>query len=1009
MLVAGEAGIGKTSLVRAAVANAAREGARVTWGTCLDVDGAPGYWPWTQAVDNLVRQLGRDAALAVAGDDASVLASMVPSLGTPSHSESSARDRLLLMDAVLRFLDGLAAIEPVVVVLDDLQWADESSLELFDFLTRVARPAPVGLVGVYRPGELAPPARARLGDLRRQAEHLELEGLDAAAVATLVQRLSGETLDPAAAAALHRRTGGHPFFVRELALFALAGAAEQVPVAVREAIDRRIARLPAETVEVLKVAALLGTALLPDVVAAALGWAPVDVEEAIGAAIDAGVLARRGDETVFAHDLLRETALARVDGRRRASLHRAIAVALEDRQRHGGNVAPSAVARHFTAAVGLDGPDRAVHWALRAAASDVAGLGFVEAAGHLRRLRGALADAAVPIDDDALVRVLVAEADAHVRAGDNVQARGLLRHAADIADRAGDPLRIAQVAVATAGVGSIMAERRDDVVRRLEHARTILQGVDDVWEARATATLARELHHSARELHQSEFDDRGRAEPLSEQALAAGRRPGDPPTLLACLLARHDVLWRPGTAAEREAIAREMVIVAADAGDEERHAQGLLLLANALVEQGSPTYAAHLDACLVMLEASGQPQHRYVAATRRACIALLRGDLDAAGRLIAEAAELGARIREPDAPHLTMSQRLELVRARAEPGELRAFAAEAVEHWTSEAVHAHAIAAGFMTKAGDLDAARRHVAVVLELGLRAHRSFLWAQAVRELAVAAIALGEEQLCKQLLDDVRPLVGTCGVNGAVVAFAGSHAHTAGLLAAALCDLESSKALLRQAAATYDLLGAEGWLAEVRGGHGPAPSPPAIPAPNVAASMHRQGPLWHVSFAGRQASVPHSKGLADIARLVAAPGADVNALELMRSLDRSYAAGDLADARALAAYRQRLADIDSDIDDAARDNDDERRARAEAEREALLEELRRITRTGGGTRAFANYPAERARKAVTGRIRETIRKLEPVLPELAAHLERTIVTGTYCRYRPEGTHWQVDVGER
>ena len=134
----------------------------------------------------------------------------------------------------------------------------------------------------------------------------------------------------------------------------------------------------------------------------------------------------------------------------------------------------------------------------------------------------------------------------------------------------------------------------------------------------------------------------------------------------------------------------------------------------------------------------------------------------------------------------------------------------------------------------------------------------------------------------------------------------------------------------------------------------------------------------------------------------------LDLVDASDRSGASGDLADRSALAAYRRRLADLEADIDHAEHDHDPERRARAEAERQAVLDELGRVTGSGGRSRTFANHPAERARKAVAGRVRDAIRKLEPVLPELAAHLQRNIVTGTYCRYRPELVHWQVDRGD-
>jgi hypothetical protein len=172
-----------------------------------------------------------------------------------------------------------------------------------------------------------------------------------------------------------------------------------------------------------------------------------------------------------------------------------------------------------------------------------------------------------------------------------------------------------------------------------------------------------------------------------------------------------------------------------------------------------------------------------------------------------------------------------------------------------------------------------------------------------------------------------------------------------------------------------------------------------------MRRQGQRWHISFGGRAATVQHAKGLADLARLVHAAGTDVHVLELIDASVRSGASGTVTDRAALAAYRERLVDLDREIDDAERDNDDGRRLLAEAERQALLDEVGRATGTGRQPREFANHPAERARKAVTGRIRDAIRKLEPILPELAAHFERNVVTGAYCRYRPDAVVWDVD----
>lgn len=1001
VLVAGQAGIGKTSLVRAAVAGA---GARVGWGTCIDVGGAPGYWPWTQVLDGLVRSVGLPRARQLAGDDAPLLATIAPALGEPTDGEASDRARLLLMDATARFLDALAGAGPLVVVLDDLQWADESSLVLLDFVARAPGPAGLCLIGAYRHDELADGVRRHLAPLVSHGHRIELDGIGVDAVRALVERVSGRPVDGALAAAVHQRTGGHPFFVREVALAAdRAGlGAEHVPGAVRDAIGRKVDRLPAATRAMLEVAAVAAPELRPDVLAAALGSSTVEVDVAARHAVEAGVFTAGPDALRFTHDLWRETILAGVEPPRRIAVHRAVAAALEDRAARRGPVVPSEVARHSIAAIALDGPERATRWALEAAAADSAALAFGEAAAQLRRLRAAVADSGAGLDDHRLVDVLLAESEALARGGSAVDARGLLRVARDVADRAGDTARTARVALATAQLGARFSARRDEVVAELEHALAAVTAgeADPVLEARLSAALARELQHSVAE-------DRPRAGPLSERALELGRRTADPATLAACLLARHDVVWTPGTAVERAEIAGEIVEVAVAAGDPERQADGHLLLANALLEQGSGAYRAALDRHLALLDQLAQPRHRYVAETRRACLHLLGGDLAAAAATIDSAVAMGERIREPDTGNVAMSQRLELVRAGGDQDELRAFARAAVEHWTGAPIHAHAVAAGFHTRAGDLDAAAHHVATVVDLGTwRADRSYLWSVLVRELAWAAAALQDRELCSDLLDDVAPLATTCGVNGAVVAFAGCHAHTAGLLSAALGRHDAARASLESAVETYRRLGAAGWLVEAR--HALEAMAPASSPSAAAASMRRDGNLWHLRFAGRSATTAHTKGLADIARLVTAPNTDVHVLDLAGASDRSGPAGTVVDRRALDAYRGRLRDLDDDAEEAARHHDEGRIARVAVERQALLDELGRITGPAGQPRQFANHPAERARKAVTARVRDAIRKLHPVLPELATHLESTIITGTYCRYRTdEACSWSVDLG--
>ena len=150
-MVSGEAGIGKTALV-AVVAGEASERAAVCWGTCWA--GAPGYWPWTQALDALATAVGRDVAAELAGEDRDLLATIVPALG-PTTDLGDQRT-FPLLDATARWIASAARHRPAVVVLDDLHWADQSSLALLDFLARGRLEAPLLIVGIYRTTSSSP-------------------------------------------------------------------------------------------------------------------------------------------------------------------------------------------------------------------------------------------------------------------------------------------------------------------------------------------------------------------------------------------------------------------------------------------------------------------------------------------------------------------------------------------------------------------------------------------------------------------------------------------------------------------------------------------------------------------------------------------------------------------------------------------------------------------------------------------------------------------------------------
>lgn len=177
-----------------------------------------------------------------------------------------------------------------------------------------------------------------------------------------------------------------------------------------------------------------------------------------------------------------------------------------------------------------------------------------------------------------------------------------------------------------------------------------------------------------------------------------------------------------------------------------------------------------------------------------------------------------------------------------------------------------------------------------------------------------------------------------------------------------------------------------------------------------FRREGELWRLAFAGRAALLRDAKGLRDLATLLAAPGREHAALDLTAEgvparrpvahgeLDGPAAdLGETVDATARAAYQARIRELEAELDEADTAGDPERSARSQAERDSLLEQLAQAYGLGGRARRTGS-PAERARTAVTARIRDSIRRIEQVHPELGRHLRKAVRTGIFCAYDPE-----------
>jgi predicted ATPase len=359
VLVTGEAGMGKTSLMQRYVAEVAEQGARAVWGTCWEGDQAPALWPWTQVVRTLFDQdYDQDHDKdAVATELAVVLPERAPAGPATAGPDGDEVGRLRVFDVIGRLLARAASRRPTVVLLDDLQWSDRSTVDLMRFLVGMAYPRPPVVVGAYRPDELRGDAGAALAALSEIAQPVPLSGLSPDEVDELVAALAGEQTAARWGAVIAARSQGHPFFARELtSVLAAGGDVAGVPAAIREVVARRLARLTTDCVRLLEACAVGGPHVQPDVLADVIGRESGQVAELLAEAVASGVLTSSADIDVagapgqgvrFGHDLYRESIYASLARTQRVDLHRRVGEALVRRHGRRATVFPAELARHL--------------------------------------------------------------------------------------------------------------------------------------------------------------------------------------------------------------------------------------------------------------------------------------------------------------------------------------------------------------------------------------------------------------------------------------------------------------------------------------------------------------------------------------------------------------------------------------------------------------------------------------------------------------------------------------
>ena len=492
VLLEGAPGIGKTRLAEEIEAHAKAQGAATLWGRSYEGDAEPPYWPWVQVLRELpdTHVAGRAAGLVAGGVEEEIV--------------DAERDRFRIFEDVWSSIRARAKEQPLVLVLEDLHWADPASLLVLLFAARNMRDANVLVVGTYREEDLdrTHPLTPIVGDLRRErlCDRIHLDGLGPDDVGALVEALAGDA-GGKLAATLHADTGGNPFFVREIVEHLVetghigegtAPGELDIPDSVREVVGRRLTRLSDACRELLTLASVLGE-FSETVAARILGVDRADVLARLDEATVAGVLVETGlGRYAFSHALVRETLAVQLDTLTRLELHRRAGETLEEM--YGNDLEPhlGELAHHFFEAARGGDVRKAIDYCRRAAEHDTAQLAYEQAAQRLARALQLL-----EIEESASPRerceLLLTLGDAYWRSSSFRKARRTFREAAELARAHGPADALARSAIGYAGGAFDITIRNDFLTELIADALEALPPEETKLRARLLARLAQAL------------------------------------------------------------------------------------------------------------------------------------------------------------------------------------------------------------------------------------------------------------------------------------------------------------------------------------------------------------------------------------------------------------------------------------------------------------------------------------------------------------------------------------
>jgi class 3 adenylate cyclase/tetratricopeptide (TPR) repeat protein len=834
-VIGGEAGVGKTRLSTHFALEAHGEGATVLYGRCDEDLGVP-YQPWVQALGHLVKEAPKRVLAAHVERFGGDLARLVPGLGDrvpglPSLRESDPEtERYLLYAAVAGLLEEAGTQEPLLMILDDLHWADGPTLSLLRHVVTAGSSMAVMVVGTYRDSELSRDhaLTALLADLHREqgGERMKLSGLESEDVLALMEALAGQELDEdgrALAAEIARESAGNPFFAVELlrhlresgaivqqedGRWRLVGSVAELglPQSVREVIGRRVERLGPHARTALSAAAVIGRDFDLDLLCAVLDLEETRLLDLLDEAVAASLLQEspeRAGRFTFTHALV-EHALNEDLGRtRRALLHRQVAEALEEQCGDEPGERLGELAGHWAAAVVSADTAKASYYARRAAERALEKLAPDEAARWYRQALE-LHDQAPGGERSERCELLIGLGEAQRQVG-NPEFRQTLLDAAQLAQELSDADRLGRAVLANSRgwfsqTGAVDSER----VQALEAAAEVLPA-DDPRRARVLALLALELHFAG---------EPARCRALATEAIEIARAAGDSATLAYTLINANSAIWVPETLQERKRRSDELVELAQRLGDPSLSFWAASRHMDAGTEAGDRSQVESSLAAIRNVAASlPEPVFAFQRLAEESGWALAQGELEASEQWAIQMLEVGAASGQPDAARWFAALLFQVRYFQGRCGErLVQLAGERDSISVSRAFAVdRAFAALRLIESGQADEARE---MVLAVDFQSVPwDWLWSIAMFSWADVCSRLGLGDRADTLYELLVPYAGQLAVSGALVM--GSIDWALGRLATTLERYEQAEGHFTAAAEIEERFGAPLLLARTHAG--------------------------------------------------------------------------------------------------------------------------------------------------------------------------------------------------